>query len=300
MAERRILTCKVTSNDNFVALPATAQALYMHLTMTADDDGFCSQISTAMFRSHAKQKDLEALVNARYLLRFENGVIVIKHWYMANTKRSDRYAPTVYQEEYSRLTLKGNKAYTLVPDGETSGNQMEPEDYERDNQPEPEWHQDGTRMAPERQPSGTVLEPQKKRKEKKRKEDNSVCDIRARVREREDEKDDGFQAFWAAYPKKNGGDIREAFLEYEHVTESLGVAKETLVKAAEDLAEATEPEEIRYLPNAAKWLRNRGWESKVAKKTANKNAPVGTVRPTKIDMGQLAKVQELIGSGGGP
>lgn len=122
---------------------------------------------------------------------------------------------------------------------------------------------------------------------------------RAMLKEREDEKDDGFQKFWAAYPKKNGGDIREAFMEYDHAVNSMGIAPDVLTKAAAELADATEPEEIRYLPNAAKWLRNRGWESKVVKKAAKKNvnAPVGVTQPTKINTDQLAKVQALIGGG---
>ena len=128
MAERRMLTRKITDNDNFVNLPATAQALYLHLVMNADDDGFCSQIQTAMFRAHAKKKDLEALVAARYLLRFPNGVIVVKHWRMANTLRKDRHEPTVYQEEYKRLSLKDNGAYTMATERQPDGNQPLPQD----------------------------------------------------------------------------------------------------------------------------------------------------------------------------
>lgn len=121
MADRRMLTTKVTDNDNFVNLSSSAQALYLHLTMGADDDGFCNQISTSMFKAHASVQDLEALLEKKYLLQFENGVIVIKHWRMANALRSDRYTPTAYQEEYARLKLKENKSYSLVderlPDG---------------------------------------------------------------------------------------------------------------------------------------------------------------------------------------
>lgn len=117
MAERRMLTRKVTDDDHFTELSASAQALYLHLTMSADDDGFCNQITTAMFRSHASTQDLEALLDKRYLLQFENGVIVIKHWRMANALRKDRYTPTAYQEELKQLHLKDNGSYTRLPDG---------------------------------------------------------------------------------------------------------------------------------------------------------------------------------------
>ena len=125
MADRRMITRKVTDDDHFIALSSSAQALYLHLNMSADDDGFCNQISTAMFRSHASVQDLEALLEKRFLLQFDSGVIVIKHWRMANALRKDRYTPTAFQEEMSKLKLKDNGSYTMegasvaswLPDG---------------------------------------------------------------------------------------------------------------------------------------------------------------------------------------
>lgn len=120
---------------------------------------------------------------------------------------------------------------------------------------------------------------------------------RARLKTREDEKDDGFQAFWSAYPKKNGGDIREAFMEYDHAVSALDVSPEDLIKAAEDLAEATAPEEIRFLPNAAKWLRNRGWETKPVKAEPKKQSytTAAEAKPrTKIDTSLLDAVKSAM------
>lgn len=127
MADRRMLARTITENDNFVALPAASQALYMHLTLSADDDGFCNQVSTAMFRAHAQKKHLDALIKARYILRFENGVMVLKHWRMANAIRKDRYTPTVYQEEFARLTIKDNMAYTLATARQPNDTQPQPQ-----------------------------------------------------------------------------------------------------------------------------------------------------------------------------
>ena len=112
MAEKRMLTKKITDDDHFQNLSSSAQALYLHLTLSADDDGFCNQVNASMFKAHASVQDLEALLAARYLIQFENGVIVIKHWRMANALRKDRYTPTVFQEELARLKLKENGAYT--------------------------------------------------------------------------------------------------------------------------------------------------------------------------------------------
>ena len=112
MADKRMMTKKITDDDHFQNLSSSAQALYLHLTLSADDDGFCNQVNASMFKAHASVQDLEALLAARYLIQFENGVIVIKHWRMANALRKDRYTPTVFQEELSRLKLKENGAYT--------------------------------------------------------------------------------------------------------------------------------------------------------------------------------------------
>lgn len=117
MAERRMFTRKVTDDDNFMSLSSSAQALYLHLSMSADDDGFCNQVSVSMFKAHASVQDLQALLEKRYIYQFENGVIVIKHWRMANALRKDRYTPTTFQEELAKLELKENGAYTWLPDG---------------------------------------------------------------------------------------------------------------------------------------------------------------------------------------
>lgn len=117
MGERRMLTRKVTDDDHFMSLSSSAQALYLHLSMSADDDGFCNQVALCMFKAHASVGDLEALLSLRYLYQFESGVIVIKHWRMANALRKDRYTPTVWQKEFSMLKLKENGSYTLGDDG---------------------------------------------------------------------------------------------------------------------------------------------------------------------------------------
>lgn len=127
MAERRMFTKKVTDDDNFMALSSSAQALYLHLSMSADDDGFCNQVSISMFKAHASVQDLQALLEKRYVYQFENGVIVIKHWRMANALRKDRYTPTIFQEELSMLELKDNDTYVLATERQPNGNHCLPQ-----------------------------------------------------------------------------------------------------------------------------------------------------------------------------
>ena len=124
MAERRMMTKKVTDDDNFMNLSSSAQALYLHLNMSADDDGFCNQVSICMFKAHASVQDLQSLLERRYIYQFENGVIVIKHWRMANALRKDRYTPTAFKEELSRLRINDNGSYTMVANGLPDGCQL--------------------------------------------------------------------------------------------------------------------------------------------------------------------------------
>ena len=113
MAERRMFTKKVTDSDAFIEMSSAAQALYFHLNQGADDDGFNNQIQIAMLKAHASTDDLKILMAKNFIIRFESGVIVIKHWRMHNTLRKDRYTPTNFQEELKQLGIKDNRAYTL-------------------------------------------------------------------------------------------------------------------------------------------------------------------------------------------
>lgn len=113
MAERRMFTKKITDDGNFTSLSSSAQALYFHLNQSADDDGFNNQVELSMFKAHASIDDLKVLLAKRFIIQFESGVIVIKHWRMHNTLRKDRYTPTSFQDELKMLGIKNNGSYTL-------------------------------------------------------------------------------------------------------------------------------------------------------------------------------------------
>lgn len=103
----------ILDSDAFLDMPLSTQALYLHLNMRADDDGFISNPKRVQRLIGASEDDLKLLLVKRFLLVFEDGVMVIKHWRMHNTIRSDRYTPTPYQDELSRLFVKQNKSYSL-------------------------------------------------------------------------------------------------------------------------------------------------------------------------------------------
>ena len=141
MAERRMFSKTIIDSDAFLDMPLTTQCLYFHLSMRADDDGFVNNAKKIRRMIGASDDDLRLLLSKRFLLPFESGVVVIKHWKIHNYIRSDRYKPTVHKAERALLTVKENGAYTElhaagipadttsdtigIPDDNQSGYQME-------------------------------------------------------------------------------------------------------------------------------------------------------------------------------
>ena len=124
MAERRMFAKTIIDSDAFLDMPATTQLLYFHLSMRADDDGFINNPKKIQRMVGCSDDDLKLLLAKSFLLAFESGVVVIKHWKIHNYIQKDRYKPTVYKEEKSMLQTKENNAYTF---GIPSDNQLDTE-----------------------------------------------------------------------------------------------------------------------------------------------------------------------------
>ena len=112
MAERRMFAKTIIDSDAFIDMPLSTQALYFHLSMRADDDGFINNPRKIQRMVGASDDDLKVLVMKRFIIPFESGIVIIKHWKIHNYIRNDRYKPTVYAEERQQLELKDNGAYT--------------------------------------------------------------------------------------------------------------------------------------------------------------------------------------------
>lgn len=112
MAERRMFAKSIVLSDAFLDMPLSARCLYFTLGMMADDDGFVGSPKAIMRQCGASQDDLLLLLQKRYVLGFDSGVIVIKHWRMNNYLQNDRRKPTTYLEELAQLTIDGKGAYT--------------------------------------------------------------------------------------------------------------------------------------------------------------------------------------------
>lgn len=111
MAERRMFAKTIIDSDAFLDLPSSSQALYFHLGMRADDDGFINNPKKIQRVIGGSDDDLKLLIAKNFIIPFESGVVVIKHWKIHNYIQSDRYKPTLYEEEKKQLTTKSNKSY---------------------------------------------------------------------------------------------------------------------------------------------------------------------------------------------
>lgn len=115
MAQRRMFSKQITDTDAFLDMPATAQNLYFHLNMHADDDGFLGNAKTIRRMIGASEDDLKVLVAKQFILVFPDGVAVIRDWHIHNYIQKDRYHPTVYEKDKQKLKLSNAKQYELQP-----------------------------------------------------------------------------------------------------------------------------------------------------------------------------------------
>lgn len=121
---RRMFSPDIVESDAFLDMSPSTQALYFHLGMRADDDGFVNP-KMVMRLIGSTEDELKVLLVKRFLLKFESGVVVIKHWLIHNLIRADLYKETLYTDEKSTLGIKDNGAYTELRDGVSTINKVE-------------------------------------------------------------------------------------------------------------------------------------------------------------------------------
>ena len=136
----------IIDSDAFLDMPLSTQALYFHLSMRADDDGFINNPKKISRMIGCGEDDLKLLIAKKFLLNFESGVVVIKHWLIHNTLRKDRHTPTNYQDELKQLTQKENGSYKKVDDISIS-NRIDVTPTDEGNQLATTWQPDGNQLA---------------------------------------------------------------------------------------------------------------------------------------------------------
>ena len=113
MADKRQFSMQIIDSDDFLEMPLSAQALYLHLSMRADDDGFVPNASRIMKLVNANKNDYDLLVAKAYVIEFDDGICVIRHWRIYNYLRSDRYRETKFQKEKEMLRLGDGGEYVI-------------------------------------------------------------------------------------------------------------------------------------------------------------------------------------------
>ena len=229
----------IVGSDAFIEMPVTAQCLYFHLGMRADDDGFVNpQITMRMVGANGD--DLKILIAKRFLLQFQNGVVVVKHWRINNFIRKDRYKETNYLDEKRQLRVKENQAYTL---DENQGNPiyLVP------------WKSEADMRSTIGQPNdSTTVNAGKVRIGKDR-----IGEVRI---------DNNFARFWSAYPVKKGkGTAEKAWNKYNPNIDVVLSAIEN-----QKTTDQWSKDKGKYIPYPATWLNGKRWEDEVEVATISK------------------------------
>lgn len=250
MAERRMFAKTIIDSDAFLDMPLSTQSLYFHLSMRADDDGFINNPKKIQRMVGCGDDDLKLLMAKRFILVFDSGVIVIKHWKIHNYIRNDRYKPTLYQEEKAELAEKNSKAYTFKTEVIESENRLGiPDDnrmgYQMDTQ---------VRLGKDR-----LVKDKKK---------NSV--------EPSSTMPELFEKVWKTYPKKtNKKKAREQFLKKFKTEEDL----ESFKKGYKDYLAYIKLNDWYHPQELFRWIRDDRYNdeydlSQTNKQPAYSKAPV--------------------------
>lgn len=238
MAERRMFTKKITDDDHFLNLSSPAQALYLHLSMNADDDGFCNQITASMFKAHASVTDLEALLKNRYIYQFDSGVIVIKHWRMANALRKDRYTPTAFKNEMAMLKVSENGAYKLPDNNDVVAERLP----------------NGCQLVAERLPQVRLG------KDSIGKDINTISCNGNSIIEFLSKKEMWFESFWEIYPKKQ--DKKKAKQKFLKLCTDEKKYQE-IMQGLRNVLPVWAKKDNKYIPMPTTWLNGERWNDEV-------------------------------------
>lgn len=226
MAERRMFAKTIIDSDSFLDMPLSAQALYFHLSMRADDDGFINNPRKIQRMISATDDDMKLLIAKQFVIPFDSGIVVIKHWKIHNYIRSDRYKPTIYQDEKAQIQVDNDSMYTIgIPSGSRVVSQMDTQarlgkvSIGKDNTP----------------PT-----PSKGANDKK-------------------EQEQRFCKFWEAYPKKtakqNAYKAWQKLSPDDELTVRILIALEQHKKSAQ-----WQRDNGQYIPYPATWLNGKRWE----------------------------------------
>lgn len=125
LAEKRMFSKTIIDSDAFLDMPMSARLLYYDLGMRADDDGFINSPKKIMRDTGASKEDMDILADNKFIITFDDGIVVIKHWRIHNYIAKDRYKQTKYKKHMDKLEFDENKAYTLSKHKKVAENEKE-------------------------------------------------------------------------------------------------------------------------------------------------------------------------------
>ena len=218
---------KVTDTDTFLDMPLSTQALYFHLNMHADDDGFIDNTKTIQRMIGSSDDDRKLLVAKQFLLPFENRLVVIKDWRVRNYIQGDRYHKTQYINEKSQLIVEENNIYTRRV-------------------------QDVSNMD-------TQVRLGKDRLGKDSKDILSGSDEPDSKRIQKSERDQMFETIWKLYPKKSGK--ANAKKDFDKAIKS-GIDPELIKSKLEEYLKQIKAKQTpqQFIKQGSTWFHQSGWE----------------------------------------
>lgn len=243
MADKRMFSVSVIDSDLFLEMPLSAQALYFHLSMRADDDGFVNNPKKIIRMVNASEDDIKILLMKSFVISFESGIVVIKHWRIHNTIRKDMYKPTVYTEEKNRISENTNKEYMLRNEPVTDPLQERNEDVTDSEQ---------TRRI------------DKNRLDKNRLDKNNISS-------KSDDIESDFEELWKSYPNKQGK--AEALKKYQKLIKEEKATKEQIadgIKRYIEYIKATGTTK-EYIKHGSTFFNQECWNDDFSTEGVKKN-----------------------------
>lgn len=240
---------EVTDTDAFLDMPTGSQLLYFRLGMIADDDGFISNTKLAMRAIGASEDELKILFAKKFLLPFENGICVIKHWRINNYIRKQYYKETRYTKERSMLRIRENGAYTFNPEGSVSL---------------PPGHFTTKENIKNGAVDGASTESRHRIGQDRIGQDRKTP---VAIASGDVEYSETFMSFWTAYPKKTGKGA--AYKSWQKIKPSKALTEKIVASVVEhSKTKQWQKENGQFIPNPATFLNQRRWEDEINEGTS--------------------------------
>ena len=226
MANKRMFSLNVVDTDKFLEMPISSRLLYYELGMRADDDGFVDNWKKILMFTGLKDDDMKILISKNFIIPFESGVIVIRHWRMNNYLQNDRTKPTIYQQEFKELDVDENNVYNMYTD--------------------------------------RIHSIDKNSIDKNSIDKNSIDIYKSNKTESNTNENDKmlkeeFETIWSEYPRKQGKS--KALSKYISVRKK-GTTKEEVINGLKNYLTYIKVEKVgqQYIKHGSTWFNNNCWE----------------------------------------